>query len=40
MELGPKDHHYYGLGEPNSIIVVYMEPLGSITLKGLCGGLD
>ena len=24
----PKDLPYYGFGEPNSIIVVYMEPLG------------
>ena len=29
MELwAPKDHPYYGFGKPNSIIVVYMEPLG------------
>ena len=28
MELDPKDHPYYGFGEPTSIIVVYLEPLG------------
>ena len=29
MELGPKDHPYYGFGDPNSIIAVYMDPLGN-----------
>ena len=28
MELGPKDHPYYGFGGPNSVMVVYMDPLG------------
>ena len=33
MELGPKalkDHPYYGFGELNSKIVVYMDPLGML----------
>ena len=40
MELGPKDHPYYGFGDPNSIIGVYMDPLGVYlcpqTLQNLC----
>ena len=28
MELGPQNHNGDGLLEPNSIIVVYMNPLG------------
>ena len=28
MELGPQNHNGYGLLGPNSIIVVYMDPLG------------
>ena len=28
MELGPQNHNGDGLLEPNSIIVVYMDPLG------------
>ena len=30
MELGPKNHNGDGLLGPNSIMVVYMDPLGSI----------
>ena len=29
MELGPQNHNGDGLLGPNSIIVVYMDPLGS-----------
>ena len=29
MELGPENHNGDGLLEPNSIIVVYMDPLGN-----------
>ena len=35
MELGPQNHHKDGLLGPNSIIVVYMDPLGQIQ-KGRC----
>ena len=28
MELGPQSHHKDGFLGPNSIIVVYMDPLG------------
>ena len=28
MELGPKDHPYYGFRGPTSVMVVYMDPLG------------
>ena len=28
MELGPQNHNREGLSGPNSIIVVYMDPLG------------
>ena len=36
MELGPQSHYGDGLLGPNSIIVVYMDPLGKcrFTLKG------
>ena len=30
MELGPQNHNGDGLSGPNSIIVVYMDPLGSL----------
>ena len=30
MELGPQNHNGDGLSGPNSIIVVYMDPLGII----------
>ena len=29
MELGPRNHGRDGLSVPNSIMVVYMDPLGS-----------
>ena len=28
LELGPKNYNGHGLLEPNSIMVVYMDPLG------------
>ena len=31
MELGPQNHNGDGLSGPNSIIVVYMDPLGMET---------
>ena len=40
MELGPQNHNGDGLLGPNSIIVVYMDPLGCIiigTLRGVGG---
>ena len=30
MELGPQNHNGDGLSGPNSIIVVYMDPLGKL----------
>ena len=30
MELGPQNHNGDGLSGPNSLIVVYMDPLGSV----------
>ena len=35
MELGPKNHNGDGLLGPNSIVAVYMDPLGSEPLKTL-----
>ena len=37
MELGPKNHNGEGLLGPNSIIVVYMDPLGLDLLKIAAG---
>ena len=41
MELGPQNHNGDGLLGPNSIIVVYMDPLGIqgllVNLKLSCG---
>ena len=34
MELGPQNHNGDGLLGPNSIIVVYMDPLGSEQAAG------
>ena len=31
MELGPQNHNEDGLVGPNSIIVVYMDPLGKVS---------
>ena len=41
MELGPKNHNGDGLLGPNSIMVVYMDPLGIENIKsaGLGGSL-
>ena len=35
MEFGPKNHNGDGLLGPNSIMVVYMDPLGKGFLKGV-----
>ena len=35
MELGPQNHNGDGLSRPNSIIVVYMDPLGNSAAEGL-----
>ena len=35
MELGPKNHNGDGLSGPNSIMVVYMDPLGGFRVQGL-----
>ena len=35
MELGPQNHNGDGLLGLNSIIVVYMDPLGSLLFRGL-----
>ena len=37
MELGPQNHNGDGLLGPNSIIVVYMDPLGFIDHFGYAG---
>ena len=36
MELGPQNHNGDGLLGPNSIIVVYMDPLGMKNNNSLC----
>ena len=38
MELGPKNHNGDGLLGPSSIMVVYMDPLGSVYLDPLGKG--
>ena len=35
MELGPQNHNKDGLLGPNSIMVVYMEPLGNVHESGV-----
>ena len=48
MDLGPQSHNRDGLLIPNSIMVVYMEPLGNLVgwrflgsfVKVFCRGLD
>ena len=35
MEPGPQDHNRHGLLGPSSVMVAYMDPLGSLRVLGL-----